>query len=216
MVRLFAHRGFWQENNSQNSLKSLKAAYEKDFRAIEFDIWFIEGELLLKHEAPKPQEVLPFFRDYLKFGNELNYWLDFKNLNEANAAEVFELVKISLQEAQINLNKVYFVPFIPNYKIAEKVLEKAREVFGKKIQFGAVCEKHENFENVISFLEKNSVKCLSIFHQLLNKNSLKDLANIEIFAWTVNDKKRLLELEALGVQNFATDKITPQIYGEKT
>ncbi len=216
MVRLFAHRGFCQENNSQNSIASLKAAYEKDFRAIEFDIWFIEGELLLKHGEPKKQEALPFFCDYLKFGNELNYWLDFKNLNEANAAEVFELVKRDLQKAHIDLDKVYLAPFVTDYQIAKKVLEKAREVFGKRVQFVAVCEKRENLENLKIFLEKNSVKHLSIFHQLLDKNSLKNLANIEILAWTLNEKNRLLELAALGVKNFATDKITPEIYARKT
>jgi len=62
------------------------------------------------------------------------------------------------------------------------------------------------------FLQKNNIKFLSIFHKLLTKDLLNILSGIEIFAWTVNDPARLYELEKLGVENFATDKITPRIY----
>jgi glycerophosphoryl diester phosphodiesterase len=214
MANLFAHRGFWQEKNFQNTIASLDAAYAQKFFGVEFDIWLIDGELVLKHDEPRAGEVLPFFHDYLKFGNEFHYWLDFKNLNEANLDEVFELVKIALEEKKLDLNKFYFAPFITDYDLARKVLQKAREVFGKKIHFTAVCDRHVNLEKMQHFIEKNSVKHLSIFHQFLDKNLLENLGDIEIFAWTVNDKNRLFELEALGVKNFATDQITPQIYGE--
>lgn len=212
MLNLFAHRGFWQEKNLQNSIASLDAAVFQKFFGVEFDIWLRDGKLVLKHDEPLAGQDLALFHQYLKYGNELNYWLDFKNLDEKNCAEIFAQVQIAFEENHIDLNKVFFAPFITNYALAKKILEKAREIFGKKIHFVAVCEKKEKMSELQNFLEKNHVKHLSIFHQLLDKNSLKNFSEIEIFAWTVNEKNRLLELEALGVRNFATDKITPQIY----
>ena len=84
MVKLFAHRGFVTENISQNSIASLKQAYDFNFRAVEFDIWFLDEKLVLKHDQPLEKEInnLPKFRDYFSFKNELTYWMDFKNLDE--------------------------------------------------------------------------------------------------------------------------------------
>jgi len=212
MLNLFAHRGFWQEKNLQNSIASLDAAASQKFFGVEFDIWLCDGKLVLKHDEPLPGEALPLFHQYLKYKNELHYWLDFKNLDEKNCAEIFAQVQIVLSENHIDLNKVFFAPFITDYILAKKILEKAREVFGKKIHFVAVCEKKENMAALQNFLEKNHVTHLSIFHGLLDKNSLKNFSTVEIFAWTLNDKARIAELAALGVTNFATDKITPQIY----
>jgi glycerophosphoryl diester phosphodiesterase len=39
----------------------------------------------------------------------------------------------------------------------------------------------------------------------LNESSVKNLAGVKIFAWTVNDEKRLRELEKLGIVAVATD-----------
>lgn len=212
MIRLFAHRGFWQEKNLQNTIASLDAAKMQKFAGVEFDIWLYNGELVLKHDEPKNDEALPHFHEYLKFKNDFFYWLDFKNLQEKNCDEILSQIKIALDEKHIDLNKVFFAPFITNYDLAKKMLEKLREIFGKKIHFVAVCDKKEKMAELLNFMQKNSVKHLSIFHQLLDKNSLKNLEGIEIFAWTVNEINRLKELEALGIKNYATDKITPQIY----
>jgi len=38
MIKLFAHRGFVENNMKQNSIASLKNAVAKGFKAIEFDI----------------------------------------------------------------------------------------------------------------------------------------------------------------------------------
>lgn len=218
MVRLFAHRGFCSENISQNSIASLKNAYDFFFRAIEFDIWFLDKKLILKHDEPKLSElkILPQFHDYLCFGNEMIYWLDFKNLDEKNAEEALIMVEKKLAESAINLDQIYFAPFITNYEKAEKIFAKIRKVFGEKVRLVAVCEELKNIENLQKFLEKNRIKFLSIFHKLIDADFVKNFSEIEIFAWTVNDQERLRELEALGVRNFATDKITPQIYAKNS
>lgn len=214
MIRLFAHRGFIQGNILQNSIASLYEAKKNGFKAIEFDIWFLEGKLFLKHDMPCERELktLPKFRDYFPFGNELDYWLDFKNLDEKNVDEAMKLVKKDLDEAKINLDQVYFAPFITNYEIAEKVWAKIREVFGEKVNLVAFCRELKDEESVKVLRDsvtKSKVKYLSIFHQLLYETFIKDFKDVEIFAWTVNDLERLKELEKIGVRNFATDKIIP-------
>ena len=214
MIRLFAHRGFACGNILQNSIASLNEAKKNGFCNIEFDIWFLQGKLFLKHDLPKESELenLAKFRDYFIFKNEFCYWLDFKNLDEKNALEALHLVKKDLDEALINLDQIYFAPFITDYEIAGKVFAKIREVFGQKVNLVAVCEKIKSEEDVKilrDFLTQNKVWGLSIFHQLLDEEFIKDFSDVEIFAWTVNDLARLKELEKIGVSNFATDKITP-------
>lgn len=220
MIKLFAHRGFVTNNISQNSIASLKQAYDFDFRAVEFDIWFLDGKLVLKHDRPTQSEInnLPNFRDYFHFKNEFTYWMDFKNLSENNSETALKLVKKELDKGLGSLDKIYFAPFITDYDIAKKVFQKIRETFGAKVKIIAVCEKLENakaVKNLRDFLTENNIKYLSILHKLVDQDFVKIFSDIEIFAWTVNDLKRLRELEALGVRNFATDKITPKDYARK-
>ncbi len=214
MIKLFAHRGFAKNKNLQNTITSLNQAKENGFKAIEFDIWFLEGELFLKHDLPRKNELkeLPNFRDYLTFQNEFFYWLDFKNLNKKNAHEVLKIVRDEISKTNIKLNQIYLAPFVTNYVLASEIFEIIREIFGEKVQLVAVCEKLENDQQIIDlrqFLTKNKIKFLSIFHELLNQSFIKNFSDIEFFAWTVNDISKLKELQNLGVKNFATDKILP-------
>lgn len=221
MIKLFAHRGFVLENVQQNSIESLNEAVKENFKAIEFDIWFLNGKLVLKHDQPKIDELanLPVLKNYFYLGNSLEYWMDFKNLDEKNAFEALTLAKVEIAAAKIDLNQIYFAPFITDYKKSAKVFAEIRRVFGDEANLVAVCEKIEKAEdvkNLQEFLAKNNIKFLSIFHKLLDENFVKNLNNIEFFAWTVNDLLRLSELEGLGIKNFATDKITPQIYDKSS
>lgn len=221
MIRLFAHRGFTAQLHPQNSVASLKEAVAHNFKAIEFDLWFLSRRLLLKHDHPQEREIeiLPELSDYLTYKNDLDYWFDFKNLDEENCVKALMLAKSEIEDKEINLDHIYFAPFITDYVLAEKIFLRIRNVFGQKAKIIAVCSELKNEDEAKKlrvFLDKNNVKCLSIFHELLGKNSLAILAGIEIFAWTVNDLKRLQELEILGVTNFATDNITPQIYEAAT
>ena len=221
MVKLFAHRGFVAENILQNSIASLKNAQKFGFDAVEFDIWFLNSRLVLKHDEPKAEEVntLPVFRDYFCFGNEMEYWLDFKNLDEKNCDAALLAVKKNLEEAAINLEQIYFAPFVTNYKNAEIFFSRIRKIFGTKSKLMAVCEELKTDADVKilrDFLTQNDVRYLSILHKLIDENFVKIFSDIKIFAWTVNDQQRLQELENLGITNFATDKITPNDYHGKT
>lgn len=217
MINLFAHRGLVTKNSAENSIASLKQAYKSGFRAVEFDVWFFDGNLLIKHDQPKKSEIktLPDLSDYFFLKNEMKYWLDFKNLNEKNADLFLKLLKEKIDQSSIHLDQIYFAPFITDYKIAEKIFKKIRRIFGKKIKLIAVCEQLKIVDEIIilrNFLTKNKIKFLSIFYLLLDKNFMKIFYDIEILAWTVNDLKSMKELESLGIKNFATDKITPKKY----
>ena len=119
-----------------------------------------------------------------------------------------------LEMSLINLDEVYFAPFITDYKITGKIFAKIKEVFGEKVNLMAFCKQLGSGEDVKvlrDFLTQNKVKYLSIFHQLLDEKFVADFKDVEIFAWTVNDFARLKELEKIGVRNFATDKIVPEL-----
>jgi glycerophosphoryl diester phosphodiesterase len=215
MVKLFAHRGYVTKGVLQNSIASLMQARKFGFDAVEFDIWFLEEKLILSHDQPDQMKIkyLPNLQDYFYFKNKMTYWMDFKNLNEKNCEEGIKLLKKEIDRSFVDLDRIYFVPYITKYETAKKVLEKARQILGEKINLVAVCDKIENEQdekNLRDFLTENKIKFLSIFHKLINKNFLEKISDIEIFAWTVNDLNRLQELEQLGVKNFATDSILPK------
>jgi len=220
MTRLFAHRGFVTKNINQNSIESLNAAYANNFCAIEFDIWFLEEKLFLKHDAPKKSELknLLQLKDYFCFGNQFDYWLDFKNLDEKNVDRALVAVKKEISTIGLDLKRIYFAPFITDYKKSAKILAKIRKYFGSKANIVGVCEKLKDFDDIKTlreFLTKNKIKHLSIYHGLLDKTMSKIFSDIEFFAWTVNDIITLKTLQDLGVKNFATDTITPRIYDKK-
>lgn len=216
MINLFAHRGFWSDNYSeQNSIASLKAAHDNKFGGIEFDVWFFEENLVLYHDQPIAGKLLPKFGEYFAFGNNFKYWIDFKNLDEANASKVLHLVKKELEHLKIDFKNIYIAPFIANYEVAQKVYDIAKEIFAEKLNFAAVVENEKEVENLLKFLRKNNIKFLSIFYKLINKNLLEKLQGVELFPWTVNDLEQFDILEKQGIKNFITDKITPQIYDER-
>ncbi len=210
MIKLFAHRGFAKEGVLQNSIQSLENAYKTGFRAVEFDIWLCDGKLLLKHDRPKENENLPQLKDYFVFANQLDYWMDFKNLDRNNVTELLKLLKAEITAHFIDLNKIYFAPYITDHKLAFEMLIEFRKVFGQNLQFVAVCDRLDNqleVRELRDFLSKNQIKFLSIFHKLINEDFIKNFQDIELFAWTVNEVLQLQRLNKLGVNNFATDEI---------
>ncbi len=220
MIKLFSHRGFVTKRSPENSIKSLESAFLKGFSAIEFDIWFSEKKLILSHDSPNQitLKMAPQLKDYFKFGNQLNYWLDFKNLDEKNIAEALIETQKVIDEKKIDLSKIYFAPFITDYQKSEKIMLKIRKIFGEEVNFVAVCENlkdRDEINKLGAFLRKNKIKFLSINHELIDKTLIKILSEIELFAWTVNDIKIIKNLANIGVKNFATDKITPQIYEKR-
>ena len=202
---IFAHRGLVTKNSPQNSISSLKAAYEGGFKGVEFDLWFVDGEILIKHDHPQKEEKLPNLRDYFCFKNQLSYWLDFKNLDRANVKKVFELTRLEVDAAGIDHQKIFLIPFETNYELAAYFYDVAKEVFGEEVNFGAVCEERERIGELERFCNIKGPHFLSIFHELIDENFLKTFPHQQIFAWTIKDKSIFNKLQKLGIKNFASD-----------
>ena len=213
-MKIFAHRGFANQQAQENTVASLQEAHKHNFDGVEFDVWFIDDSLVIHHDLPQKNTIknLPQFRDYLVFKNDFEYWIDFKNLNESNVAAAAKLVASEIKAAQIDSKKVFLAPFITNlnqaipiYNILYNSLEGA--------QIMAVCENLEpqDFVSYHHNLQKNNIKFLSIRHAIIDENFAKIFSDITLFAWTVNDLARLQALQKIGVKNFTSDIITPQI-----
>ncbi len=210
MVKIFAHRGFVTKKAKENSLESLKAAHENKFIGVEFDVWFLDGDLFVHHDMPKENKNLVKFCDYLQFANNFEYWIDFKNLDLFNSGKALAIVKKELSAAKIDLKKVYFAPFIADLQKAIPVYHEIRKSF-EGAQIMAVCEEIKKDDLIFYHEElcKNNIKFLSIQHDNIDKKFIKIFSDITLFAWTVNDLERLHELEKLGVENITSDIITP-------
>ena len=56
-------------------------------------------------------------------------------------------------------------------------------------------------------LQENKIFGLSINYKNIDDKLIKNFKNIEIFAWTVNNRKTADYLAKIGVQNIVSDKI---------
>lgn len=210
MPKIFAHRGFSPQKIVENSIDSLHAAYKNNFAGIEFDVWFIDGELIVMHDRYKETKNSPKFRDYFYYHNKIEYWIDFKNLDKDNAVEAAELVRKEIVASNIDLKKVYFAPYIPNLKKAIVVYDAIRHVL-PSAQIMALCQSIKRAD-LISYhnkLKKNHIKFVSVKHEIVDSNFMEIFSDINCFAWTVNDIERLRELQKLGIKNLTSDNITP-------
>ena len=201
---IFAHRGLVTKNSPENSIASLEAAYRGGFRTIEFDLWFLNGALSVKHDKPEGED-LPTLCDYLRLGNKMTYWIDCKNLDGSNAKEALELIFYEIKKAKINLEQI----FLATFALDSEALAQARRLFGKNVKFIFACGESDKIAELERICAQNEVKFISIFHEFIDADFVKKFSNQEIFAWTVNDVKRLKELEALGIKYFASDHLPP-------
>ena len=209
MIKLFAHRGLVENNMKQNSIASLKNAFEKGFKGVEFDIWWIDGEFFVKHDKPAGKELflLPRLQDYLVHKNELEYWIDFKNLDEKNIDNALKKLKEVLILKEIDLNKVFFAPYISDYILTGKISLKFRNFFAQKINFVGVCDEEAQCQGAVDMIDIGVIDFISINYKLINKDFLKKIQPSKLLAWTVNDVNEINDLYMVGVEKFATDKV---------
>ena len=208
MIKLFAHRGLVENNMKQNSIASLKNAVAKGFKAVEFDIWWLDGEFFIKHDKPNEKEkfLLPRLQDYLCFGSDLEYWFDFKNLDQNNIDEALKKLNADLILKKIDLAKIFFAPYITDYKLTSIISSKFRKFFSKKINFVGVCDNKNWRQEVINMIDLELIDFISINHALIDNDFLKKISPAKLLVWTVNDIKIINDLYLLGIDKFATDK----------
>jgi glycerophosphoryl diester phosphodiesterase len=109
MIKIFSHRGLRIKKSQENKIESFKNAYKKGLRAIEFDIWYLKDQLILKHNRPSNFNNCDSLEDLLaNFKNDLQYWVDFKNLNPKNCDQALKKVKDLVDKNKIKLKKAFW------------------------------------------------------------------------------------------------------------
>jgi glycerophosphoryl diester phosphodiesterase len=209
-IKIFSHRGLATKKSQENKVESFKNAYKNGLRAIELDIWYLKNQLILKHNRPNNFNNLDCLEDLLEnFKNDVEYWLDFKNLNPKNCDQVIKKIKELVDQHQIKLNNLNFAPFITDLKKAEIIYHSIRKYFGKKAKIIAVIEKllPKNYQTFYQQLKVLDIYGLSIQWKNINPEFRVVFKDIKIFAWTVNEQKVANFLEKIGVENIASDTL---------
>lgn len=216
VCKLFSHRGFLNNPNlKENTIKSFQNAINHHFKALECDIWFIKGQFILNHDQPEEntQKYDKLEQLFEHFGNKIDYWLDFKNLNQQNITAAIKNLKEIIDKFAINYEKIYFIPYLDNINLDKNLFayQEIRENFGQNCQLGAFLTKIDKnqLENYREKLDEHKINILSIYFKNIDENFVKTFQNIQLFAWTVNEKADFNYLKTLKIENIATDKILP-------
>lgn len=217
-MKIFSHRAFLRKKMSdsnivENSIAGLKIIRDLGFKGVELDFWFFDGDFYIKHDKPNFDELskLPKIRNCLLFRNDIEYWLDFKNLQQSNLDDAIKKLKSEFEFCDILPSKIYLVPYINDAKSSIEVLAKMRQSLAKEIQIAALKDelRKEDQRQYYEFLKANNLKYCSINHEIIDEDFMKIFSDISIFAWTVNDINRAKFLKKLGVTAIATDDILP-------
>ncbi len=212
-IKIFAHRGLIAKNIKENTLDAFKNAYQNNFRAFEFDIWYLKNQLVLKHNRPNTLSNLTKLEDFFaEFQNKTEYWLDFKNLHSKNCDATIKAVKKIIGDLEIKPQKLYFAPFITDLEKAENIYQTIRKYFGKDTQIVAVLEKlnQKDYQKFYQKLKSANIYGLSIYYKNINLEFKKIFHDIKIFAWTVDNQKTVNFLEQIGVENLTSNKLFPK------
>lgn len=205
--KFFAHRGLVSKKIPENTIASLKNAVENNFKAVEVDIWYLNKQLVVSHDRPKGE--LLQWEDFLSvYGNKIEYWCDFKNLNKRNAeAAIAEFARIT-KKLKIKDQVFYFAPFITDLKSGLVIYQIIRNYY-KSAKILAVKEKlkPEEFEIYYKDLVKNKIYGLSIHYSNITPKLIKLCKKINIFAWTIKNKEACNQLCKIGIKNLTTDII---------
>lgn len=211
--KIFAHRGLSSEYIKENSIKALINASDNGFDAVECDIYYINQEFILSHDLPKSNyKHLDRLDKFLEiFADEMDYWLDFKNLSDDNVDEAMENLKKIIDKLEIKNQRLFFAPFITNIPDAKFIYQTIRKYFGEKAQIVAVKERllPKNYKKYYNELKENNIYGLSIQYNCIKPEFMKIFSDIQIFAWTVNYIRDFNRLFKIGVQNITTDELIP-------
>lgn len=209
-IKIFSHRGSVIKKNQENKIESFQNAYKQGLRAFEFDIWYLKNQLVLKHNRPTTLKNLDHLQNlFSTFQNNVEYWLDFKNLNSKNCDLAIKKTKEIIDKNKIELKNLHFAPFITDLKKAAIIYRSIRKHFGQQIKIIAVIEKllPKNYQKFYQELKNLNIYGLSIQYKNINPEFRIVFNDIKIFAWTVNDQKIADNLAKIGIENIASDNL---------
>lgn len=215
--KLFAHRGFFKgfKDIQENTLKSFQNAMDNGFDGVELDIWYVEDQFILNHDRPsknidKYDKLTELFA---QCGNKIKYWLDFKGLTPNEIIPAIKRLKKEIDDYEIAYENILFIPGLDNKNLDQNefAYKEIRKNFGDNCQLGAFIGKikKEDLPQYYKDLKTHKIKILSILFKNIDEDFMKIFHDINLFAWTVNQKNDLDYLSNLNVQNAATDVLKP-------
>jgi len=147
--KAWRHRG----GNPQNTVSGARKAIKNGYKGIEIDLFYFNDEIILSHDFPKKDKTYVTLSSFLSqvSTDNLNIWLDFKNLNLWNCNQIGKKLKLTL--ASKNFLKSSFV-------------ESKRSILclGKLKKMGL---------NAIYWFEPSSYKIVSFFRPKLLSSIVK-------------------------------------------
>ena len=206
--QLWAHRGYHAAGAPENSLEALAAAVDLGFGGVELDVFLLPpAQLIVQHDPPTPEQLedgaLRTLEEYLAIKPRDTYlYLDFKNLDAANAAAA---------AAQLG-------PLLRRYEAMERT-------FVESTRWDALAALREHLPDVRTLywitryrkldadsrreLRENTVRsgtgAVSINHRAIDGAFLRDFGHLRIHAFTVNRSERVRTLVDQGVDVVLTD-----------
>ena len=229
--RLQAHRGYCIEANHENTLTSIKNAYDRDYTMVEFDVQitadyqivlFHDGyykngrrkrviartlfpQVLQDKQVTTLEEVFNWYKKNKIQNFILNIELKSKNILKFRLEEeVLKLIKKHKMEKNIIISS--FNPFTLAYFHAKEpqIFRSMLLTLEKRLQNNIFVKK-----GVFNFAAQPNA--LHLRYQDWDEKKWKHLTDIgiPIVLWTCNDVKKAKQFLSQGVASIITDKVLP-------
>lgn len=221
--KVWSHRGFFKEGLEENSIESIIKAFDLGAVGTELDVFYDLDldEYIVSHNYPyhlKKGRALKLQDVLKKVGKRGYFWLDFKNLeilskeNAQKAAlrmlellERFNLTAKAIVESThpMNLSIVSRSGLYTSYWVAPET-----STAGNFFKFW------QDIYKIKLFFLYGNFSALSMNHYCFSENIERKFQHVPIHLFTVNDKKRMVELvRKKNVKVILTDE--KQFYSEK-
>ncbi|MEQ8625771.1 MAG: hypothetical protein RJQ00_01840 [Vicingaceae bacterium] len=79
----WAHRGYASTEKEENTLAAVALAFQKEYKGVEIDLWFKDGQFYISHEESYVDSLPKLAEVFEKFPDDY-FWLDLKNLSYSN------------------------------------------------------------------------------------------------------------------------------------
>ena len=200
--QLWAHRGYHREGAAENSLEALDAAIDRGFPGVELDV-FWGPPLVVQRSIPDEESLSSGDYDLLQSfydasPENLYFYLDLKNLNEANANEIAS----ALQEI-FNLDRQRRCRSFVESRDAVSLARLRVGIPGVRTLYWI--SDYRNPVEVQSAVLASGTGAVSAPAIIMDQEFLSDFSHLRVHAFTENLPQYIDELVAGGVDVILTD-----------
>ena len=213
---VWAHRGF-HSVAQENSVASVRAAVAKGFCGAEIDVqWFDDRGLVIAHDEVEENDLLPNALTLAQLLDSLPQapgylWLDFKNLDHANAASAAEhldslivrhhfahrFVVESVSSVPLRILWWHAPDVIPAYWIKRPPHLRRTPIYDVRIAAA------------VGLL---GLPALSVPQEMFTKHVASLYGHLALFTWTCNSLQEIERARSLGARVVLTDGDFAQLY----